>query len=163
MLRIALAMIGFGAIIIAGYLDISASASRTWNSTDGTVVANYVLVTGAGNAATAGDSDSYSPVVSYKYRVGSVVYVNSKVGFGEYFFDHRSSDRLMKLYPKGRRVTVYYDPNDPNNAVLNRAYPTVAMVFLSSVALLCLLGAVFMRSIVNALVRAFVSQRGSDI
>jgi hypothetical protein len=59
--------------------------------------------------------------VRYEYVVGGRTYTCDRVSFG----DHSSSDAaraqaIVKRYPKGRKVTAYYDPEDPSLAVLER-------------------------------------------
>src|SRR3954463_6722498 len=94
------------------YLHVSASAAQEWSSTSGVVVASYIRKTGAGNAGEAGDTDTYSPVIRYEYRVGSDSYASSKIGFGDLFYNWYSAKSRVTAFPKGTNVRVYYDPQD---------------------------------------------------
>jgi hypothetical protein len=63
---------------------------------------------------------SYADIL-YDYRVASVSYSGIRVSFGG-FWQHNHNENEVRLvlnrYPQGKEVAVFYDPNDPNNAVL---------------------------------------------
>jgi Protein of unknown function (DUF3592) len=156
LLRIFFGAVALGFIAFTGHLHIVALDAEEWSSTSGVVTASYVRRTGAGNAGEAGDTDTYSPVVRYEYRVSSEPFVNSRIGFGDYFYNWYSSKSRVRSFPKGSKVTVYYDPQAPGEAALDRAYPSVAIAFLSTIALLCILGAIFLPFLVRMTMDALV-------
>lgn len=75
------------------------------------------VVTGSDTFAESG---SWRPVVQYAYTVGGVAYSNDRVfpppgrtgGKGTW------ARRIVDHYPPGTRVTVYYQPDDPQTAYL---------------------------------------------
>jgi hypothetical protein len=157
--RALLTLVALGLIVLAVHLHVVASHAEEWTSTAGVVIASYVRKTGAGNAGEAGDTDSHSPVVKYEYRVGSDPYAGSRIGFGEFFSNWYSSKNRIRAFPKGSNVTVYFDPQDPGNAVLDRTYPSVAIAMLAGIALLCFAGAVFLPKLAQMALDALVPQR----
>jgi uncharacterized protein DUF3592 len=157
--RALLSLLAVGLVALAIHLHVVVSTAREWSSTTGVIVASYVRKTGAGNAGEAGDTDTYSPVVNYEYRVGSDPYAGSKIGFGDFFYNWYSSKSRVRAFPKGSNVTVYFDPQDPSSAVLDRTYPSVAIAMLTGIAFLCLIGAVFLPKLAQIAMDALIPQR----
>ncbi len=63
--------------------------------------------------------DTYSPEVTYQYRIQDSVYENTTIKFGENAYSsRRKADGIAANYPIGKNVTVYYDPEKPERAVL---------------------------------------------
>ena len=81
------------------------------------------------------------PVVHivYHYQVGQTVYESTRVGVETTAVEAAGEEgqRLLRRYPAGEAVTVYYDPAGPTSAVLERDPPTDA---LRAGALLIVLG-----------------------
>ena len=157
--RALVSLFAVGFVALAIHLHVLASAAHEWSSTTGVVMTSYVRRTGAGNAGEAGDTDTYSPVVKYEYRVGSDPYTGSKIGFGDFFYNWYSSKSRVQAFPKGSNVTVYFDPQDPSSAVLDRTYPSVAIAMLIGIAFLFLIGAVFLPKLMQVAMDALIPQR----
>lgn len=97
------------------------AASQNWPTTQGQVTATKVVEN------TNIDSDgytsvTYTPMVTYRYQVAGQEYTSDKVTFG---FRKGSSSRAkarqaLVNYSGDAQVTVYYDPSDPVEAVLDR-------------------------------------------
>lgn len=160
--RVLLNLFAAGLIAIAIHMHFAASTAQGWSSTTGIVVASYIRRTGAGNAGEAGDTTTYSPVVKYEYRVGSDPYAGSRIGFGDLFYNWLSSESRVRTFSKGSNVTVYFDPQDPSNAVLDRAYPSVALALLTGIAFLCLIAAVYLPKWAHMAVDALISRRHTN-
>src|SRR5262245_6723620 len=114
-----LILVAVSLVAVAVHLHIVSTHAENWSSTTGVIVASYVRKSGAGNAGEAGDTDTYSPIVRYEYRVGSEAYAGSRIGFGDFFYNWYSARSRVQAFRKGN-VTVYFDPRDPTNAALDR-------------------------------------------
>lgn len=91
----------------------NASVSRNWPAVSGTITASQVTISTDKNGTT------YSADVQYKYVVNDRWYTAGTVNFGEYGSSNRGrADKIVARYPPGSPVTVYYNPDDPNTAVL---------------------------------------------
>ena len=156
--RAILSVLAVALIAFALRLHVVASGAQEWSATRGVVVESYIRKTGAGNAGEAGDTDTYSPVVRYEYRVGSDPYASSKIGFGDLFYNWYSAKSRVQAFPKGSSVTVYFDPEDPSIAVLDRTYPSVPIAMLGAIAALCFLGAAFLPKLVRMAMDALIPQ-----
>jgi hypothetical protein len=98
-----------------------AEASQGWPATSG-----QITDAGVGHHTSTdsdGDrSDHYTPKVSYTYPVSGQTYEGSKIGFGmqQSFGNPGKAQAALARFPVGAQVPVYYDPNNPAEAVLER-------------------------------------------
>ncbi|MCH9654050.1 MAG: DUF3592 domain-containing protein [Planctomycetes bacterium] len=119
-------MVFFGAIfIIVGYLVTyemglplieQAKASKNWPTTAGLVLKSKVISHRKNNSS----SSTYTAKVSYHYEVKGAQFESETVWFGG---DISTSNKSMaretvKKFPVDQKVTVYYNPEDPEIAVL---------------------------------------------
>jgi hypothetical protein len=90
-------------------------ASLAWHMTSGKIIKSRVEVTG-------GESASVSPRIAYEYDVYGRTYQSEQIRAGGIYITgpHRSAYDIVDTYPVGATVTVYYDPNNPEDAALER-------------------------------------------
>lgn len=86
--------------------------SQTWISTTGEIIKSRVEVSG-------GEYTSVSPKIVYKYRVGENEYTCDEISFSV-LGRNESAYETVDRYPEGMSVTVYYNPDNPNEATLER-------------------------------------------
>lgn len=93
-------------------------ARENWVSTQGVVVDSRVDSRNEPGADRP--NIRYGARVTYQYDVGGTTYRSSRVGFGGGIWraDRRSAEAEAARYPPEAKVTVYYDPANPRNAVL---------------------------------------------
>jgi hypothetical protein len=96
-------------------------ASEDWPTVTGRVTDSSVEVqrneTGTGRKKKR--STYYAPDVSYTYSVEGVPYSSNQIIYGATRYDDKSTAQAIAgQYPKGSDVTVYYDPESPDSAVL---------------------------------------------
>ena len=85
-----------------------------WSSAMGTVLASYL------ERRRSGDSGSVNyPVVQYSYQVGGQTYQGAKIAPGM-DVGGTGAGRVVEKYPQGAQVMVFYDPNNPSDAVLEK-------------------------------------------
>ena len=93
-----------------------AQASTTWPTVTGVVTISEL---GKQMGNERDESTTYSADISYDYVANDRSYVNGAVSFdGVRSSDPSTARRLLKRYPVGKQVTVYYNPADPQEAVL---------------------------------------------
>ena len=88
--------------------------------------------------------DTLAPIVNYEYRVAGKRHVASAVRIGDYL---PWAPARVRAYPKAKQVNVYYDPRDPQHALLDPAYPVAAVVTFILMAIGSLVCALRIRSI----------------
>ena len=101
-------------IIYAARRGVAKAAS--WPSTMGTVTFSTV------ERRQSSDSTASYPVVNYTYQVMGQMFEGRKIMPGPETggsFAHK----VVARYPVGAQVMVYYDPNNPSDAVLERGMP----------------------------------------
>ena len=148
---IVIGVIVFSALLVDGILLgfifstlRGVAKAANWSSTMGTVT--YSAIESRFN----GDSTADYPVVHYSYQSmgqtlqGKKIMPGPEAGGG-------GAKKVVARYPVGAQVTVYYDPNNPRDAVLERGTPGhVKWLWITIVLVdifLCALGFV----LVNAL------------
>lgn len=102
-------------VLLIGWGDIrQAQASLNWQSVAGVIVSSDLEVRSDEQGSTL-----YGANIRYTYSLNGQEYTGNRVFFGEVNTSDRQPifDLLLK-YPKDTAVTVYYDPNDRTQAVL---------------------------------------------
>lgn len=103
------------AFVIGKPILDNAKESLDWPTTQGVVQEAKVERASGGRGGIR-----YSPFIEYVYSVGKKQYTADKVYFGdeEPSKDKEGVEEIVRRYPKGSRVTVSYNPDLPDEAVL---------------------------------------------
>jgi len=91
-------------------------ASQSWSQTQGVVILSRVEVSG-------GEITSVTPRVVYQYDVNGQRYQSEQIRAGDRFMQmtsSRSAYDTIDRYPVGTQVTVFYNPQNPTEAALER-------------------------------------------
>ncbi len=151
-----LALIGLGLfLVIQGTRSRrKAGESLQWPSVSGVIVETQVRE--ARNTDDDGNIDvSYYPRVDYTYEVGGQTYRSHLIAFGAIkpVKNAAQVQKGLERYPMGGPVTVYYNPEKPSEAVLERAPAhTQALLVIGVICLvlaLCLGGPLILGVINN--------------
>jgi hypothetical protein len=122
------AAIAVGAFCVAYFAKLrrQARASAGWPLAPGKItrsaVARDVLAVKDDSTGRIRYDDKYRPVVQFVYRVSGRDYFGSGVT-GGWTSLHDSPERaeaVVAAYPAGKEISVYYDPEQPRTAVLER-------------------------------------------
>ena len=99
-----------------------ADASQNWPSTNGAIIETGT--TRNFSSGADGDSDivTYTPKLKYSFRVDDVEFISDKIafGYGKSYNSEMAALSALQNYPVGKQVAVYYNPENPNEAVLER-------------------------------------------
>lgn len=115
-------------------------AVQSWSSTLGTVSNSYL----ERRRSSKGGSTSY-PVVHYSYQVNGEGYLGRKIAPGMEV-GGSGAGGVVARYPVGAQVMVFYDPENPSDAVLERKAHAQWVLWLVLVIMdmtLCGMAAVF--------------------
>ena len=118
-------MILFGAVwtAISVFLIVRSRRSESWPQAAGTVEFAEVRRMESGNASTSpGYSVTCQPYIKYRYSVGTVSYENATYALAAlpWTADPAPAAAILKGYPVGGQVPVFYDPSNPQNSALVR-------------------------------------------
>jgi hypothetical protein len=142
-----------GGLSIWGWTILqNARASSGWPAVTGRVVTSEVTI----STDSEGD-DSYLPRVVYRYVVNDVEYENNTIKFGENSYDsERRAQQVAGDYPAGSNVTVYHDPERPDQSVLEPGVSGGSYIVIG-------IGAVFVViSVIIAAATVYSRLRGSS-
>ena len=94
-----------------------------WPSTLGTVMMSRT------ETRSSGEGYTDYPVVQYSYQVGGRAYQNMKLAPGPEV-GGSGARKVVAKYPAGAQVMVFYDPQNPAEAVLERNAPAQWLMWL---------------------------------
>ena len=92
------------------------NAARNWASTTGKITKSRVEVTG-------GERATISPHIVFEYNVYGRDYSGSQIKAGDVHwasYTSRAAYDVVDKYPVGSEVTVFYDPENPEQSALER-------------------------------------------
>ena len=96
-------------------------ASQAWSAVQGTVIEARV----SRRQSTDDDgsvSYTYYPEIQYHYQIMGMEYEGDKITFGPKSGGTRSkAEKIIAKYPTRANVTIYHQPDKPENAVLERS------------------------------------------
>jgi len=100
------------------------AAVRQWPSTMGAVNASYL----ERRSSSEGGYTNY-PVVQYSYQVGGQAFQGAKIAPGPEV-GGTGAGKVVARYPEGAQVMVFYNPQNPSDAVLETKAPAQWIMWL---------------------------------
>jgi len=106
-----------------------AQASRNWPSTLGTIGASSIQARPS-HSSEGGTSTAYYPEVLYQYEVNGNRYMGQRITFGSQvgYGDSNRARAIVDRYVPGNQIRVYYNPNNPSDAVLEQSAGTSSRI-----------------------------------
>ena len=96
--------------------------TESWTETSGRVLSSTIdesTRTTRRNGRTE-TTTTYTPKVTYEYTVDGVSYVGDDIRADDHGGNYSRASDIVGQYPTGLETTVYYDPDQPKDAVLKR-------------------------------------------
>jgi len=111
--------VAFSVILLAiiFFTRQSAAKAQNWSATTGKVTLSNLEARRGSKGGTV-----YYPVVQYQYRVHAMDYESRKIMPGMEW-GGSGAQAVVEKYPAGSTVTVYYNPENPAEALLERDVP----------------------------------------
>lgn len=139
---VVLLFMGIGAAALTIFLGIpmvmNALASKGWPSIEDGVITVSEFTT---NRDRDDGGTTYGASVAYDYTVNGTLHTGSNVHFGQYGTSDPSYGRgIVNRYPVGKKVRVYYNPDDPSASVLEPGAGWSSFMIAGIGALLTLIG-----------------------
>lgn len=124
-----------------------AQASKEWPTTQGEITFSELNRT-----RNSDGKDMYSASVQYDYKVGGKTYNCSGIRTLDGSTSSKSSvKKTLKKYAKGTHVTVYYDPDFPNTAVLEPGTGLLLGIVLKLPLLFCVIAVLMVVKLIKRL------------
>jgi hypothetical protein len=98
-----------------------AAESLNWPSTPGRIIISDISMYQPSREVDSSRSPTYAPVIEYTYIVQGIEYHGKRIGFtggGVTSGTRGDAARLIKPYPVNASIPVYFNPNNPAEAVL---------------------------------------------
>jgi hypothetical protein len=113
-------------IAVAVTVQLRARRSMRWFSTTGQISSATV-----DERVENGTKTFYCPMIAYEYDVDGHHYMQNRLMMGSPFrsSNRNAAQRWVDRYAEGSTVTVYYNPDNPSEAVLVRKASGPVMVF----------------------------------
>ena len=110
-------IIGIVFLTVGYFLGKQAEEVKKWPSVKGVVVDSKVV----SHLDSESNQTMYAPAITYRYKVDGKEFTCSNFGFVNVSYnDGFEAEKIVKSYPVGKEVTVYYNPKNPYKAVLNK-------------------------------------------
>ncbi len=123
---------GVGIFMLVKYFQDKKKSeeSQAWSATSGQITEAYVRESQSQDSEGF-TSTSYYPEVRYLYQVMGIEYNGKRVAFGGDVSSGRNkANERIAQYPVGKTVTVYYDPNNHEDAVIERRIGSKGMLII---------------------------------
>lgn len=142
-------VIGIGFAIWGALVVMEARSATNWPAVEGVIISSSVEH--RVNTTSSGKGKWYYEArIKYDYNVDGVDYESKRVGFKSASYQYKSEvvpSTIVRRYPANRTVEVYYNPDDPEKAVLETEITFMTYIGLLIGAFLVVLGVIlFMRS-----------------
>ena len=142
-----------GTVLIVLYVrnKKKAKASETWPSTEGKIVSHHVRVDYSQDDES--NRVDYVPEVHFEYQVEGQSFAGKRISFGseQSFNKRQKAEMFLEQYPVGQVVTVFFNPEKPQESVLQQTMRkmTVQLVvgILLVVMMICFLCPVMMAAV----------------
>jgi hypothetical protein len=110
-------LIGAGILIYARSVAAKARRSLSWPSAEGVISHSAVLLR-TQQTSSPTNAAMYKADVAYRYEVKGRDYSSSQITLMDYSSTAGRAEDIAARYPDGAGVSVYYNPADPSDSVL---------------------------------------------
>jgi hypothetical protein len=116
---------GIGAIVHDVRLHMKVAATRHWLAAEGHIASGAIRIehhTGTGFCAGSHTPGVYAAHIEYEYAVGGVKHRGGNIAPGGVVStsSRARAEEWLTEYPEGSRVTVFYNPMNPDESCLRR-------------------------------------------
>lgn len=142
-------MVGLGLFLLgAAFLNYGiseikqAKRSVDWPSVSGTVTTSEKekRTTTEGTGSSKRTVTYYSAIIDYTYQVDGKTHTSNRIAFGGQ--NRHQTTELLNRYPLNKSVDVFYDPDQPAEAVLEKGFKKQGYFFPGFGAVIILFGLV---------------------
>ncbi|MBN2533018.1 MAG: DUF3592 domain-containing protein [Spirochaetales bacterium] len=119
-------VVGIIFLCIVIFVHTSSLQTFSWEITDGLILSASII-----QRLDSDNQIEYYPEVSYSYSIEGKEYRSTRISLFQVGNGTKSeAATIVNRYPTGKNITVYYDPQNPGNAVLVRGISPFVMTIL---------------------------------
>ena len=133
---------GFGVIFLLVSLLAATTAIKDWRryrESESWVPATAQIITGNIIARRGSKNTSYVLDITYTYKVLGQSYESNQFSFGSEgtgYDTRKKAEGMLAKYPTGSQTTIYHNPNNPQQAVLESKYDSTGAILAVIVGIL---------------------------
>ncbi|HEX7556302.1 MAG TPA: DUF3592 domain-containing protein [Leptolinea sp.] len=131
---------GAGIFMLNRYREArrEAGESKNWPAVPGRITYSDISTLTPEREVDRTRTSSYAPDLEYAYTVQGTSYRSKRIGFGTVISStHASAASFVERHPAGMAVTIYYNPQNPAAAVLQKKVGSqTGLLVLISITLL---------------------------
>lgn len=103
-----------------------AREQQSWPQTKGKIISTEILE-GTITDSNTKEATTYAPKINYEYSVGGKRYMSSVYTLDPHWVleFREQAETIVKDYPIGREVPIFYDPQRPEVAILIQSDPKI--------------------------------------
>lgn len=141
--------LAFAGVIVFAYVSKlrEIRRARNWLQTTGRVTKSQVRAIKRTDVDGASNFEN-EPLVTYEYTVNSKAHRGTRVNFADRIGGSDVGETLAR-YPVNKIVTVFYNPNNPKEAVLERDFPRIVHVAIGIIIAVILGAAILIPLAIN--------------
>jgi len=109
--------IGLGMLYYARSVSAKAQQSLSWPSTEG-IISHSAVLQQMPQTANSNDAVTYKADVAYRYKVRGRDFSSERITLADFSSTTGRAQDIVNRYPDGAPITVYYNPVDPSDALL---------------------------------------------
>lgn len=133
-LAIAALIAGLAVLGYSGYCIYKGYESLAWPRTTGIINDSYVERQSRRSSETHGSTYKYVARIRYSYSIsGSKSFTSGQIGYGKNEYTSRNkvkTENYLRQFPVGKSVKVFYNPVNPEQAVLKQGITGGALLML---------------------------------
>lgn len=123
-------------------------SSGSWPAVNGTIIRTNVTVSHSYSSSSHTETTSYYPDVTYSYQVGGRNFSSGRITVVSTGGSYSYAYGFVTQHPVGSSVTVYYNPSDPSQALLEKGVDLGSVVLLvAGLAMMIVMGFMLYRRI----------------
>jgi hypothetical protein len=132
---------GVGVIFILIALSVAISAIKEWrryHESDNWTPVTAEIISANISSRKGTKSTTYFVNITYAYEVFGQPYQSGQFSFGSEgtgYETKKAAEKVIAKYPPGSKQMIYYDPNQPAQAVLERKYDATSAILAVIVGL----------------------------
>jgi hypothetical protein len=106
------------------------NTARGWPIAKGVVVKSEAVRTSGNLSGSGQNSTIFTPRIRFKYSVENKEYESDKITWGGTWGSNSGNycEVMLKAYPTGKKLDVYYDPKKPNDCIIQLRYSFVMAI-----------------------------------
>lgn len=143
--------------LVGAYIHSAGERTKSWPVTDGTIESSQLesymstSTSGSGSSRRTSTTEMFRPQIRYRYQVDGREFSGTRVWAVDYSSSGRGEmQAVVDRYPVGQAAQVHYDPEKPENAVLETGAGWLGTIFMAIGIFFVLLGSILFKVIGSA-------------